>query len=126
MASTILQQSPKDTPLGVRSLSSAPAFLSLLQVFLQPWGTAARQASLQPGQPAVETVLETWVFHYQPTIMPQGPTLSRSQLSRLNPTSIYKRLVIMLRSLFCYVRVLPAYRMYRVCKVMHRAVAAPG
>ncbi|GAB4817644.1 hypothetical protein N2152v2_004690 [Parachlorella kessleri] len=85
-------------------------------VFLKPWGTAARQASLQPGQPAVETVLETWVFHYQPTIMPQGPTLSRSQLSRLNPTSIYKRLVIMLRSLFCYVRVLPAYRMYRVCK----------
>ena len=101
-----------------------PLSLSLLQVFLQPWGTAARQAPLQPGQPPVETVLETWVFHYQPTIMPQGPTLSRSQLSRLNPTSIYKRLVIMLRSLFCYVRVLPAYRMYRVCKVRHRAVAA--
>jgi hypothetical protein len=66
---------------------------------------------------AVETLLEQWVFHYQPSIMPQGPSLSRSQLSRLNPTSIYKRLIIMLRSLFCYVRVLPAYRMFRVCKV---------
>lgn len=56
------------------------------------------------------------MFHYQP-VLPQGPALSRSQLSRLNPTSIYKRLIIMLRSLFCYVRVLPAYRLFRVCKV---------
>lgn len=66
---------------------------------------------------AVETLLEQWVFHYQPQLPQAGPSLSRSQLSRLNPTSIYKRLVIMLRSLFCYVRVLPAYRMFRACKV---------
>jgi hypothetical protein len=67
--------------------------------------------------PAVETLLERWVVHYYPQL-PEGPShLSRSQLSRLNPAAVYKRLVITLRSLYTYVRVLPAYRMYRACKV---------
>lgn len=66
---------------------------------------------------AVETLLERWVVHYHPQL-PEGPShLSRSQLSRLNPASVYKRLVITLRSLYTYVRLLPAYRMYRACKV---------
>ncbi len=57
------------------------------------------------------------MVHYYPCL-PEGPShLSRSQLSRLNPASVYKRLVITLRSLYTYVRVLPAYRMYRACKV---------
>lgn len=57
------------------------------------------------------------MIHYFPQL-PEAPShLSRSQLSRLNPSSVYKRLVITLRSLYTYVRVLPAYRMYRACKV---------
>ena len=65
----------------------------------------------------METLLERWVVHYAP-MLPEGAShLSRSQLSRLNPSSVYKRLVITLRSLYTYLRVLPAYRMYRACKV---------
>lgn len=57
------------------------------------------------------------MVHYFPQL-PEGPgRLSRSQLSRLNPSSVYKRLVVTLRSLCTYVRVLPAYRMFRACKV---------
>ncbi len=37
--------------------------------------------------------------------------------SRLEPAAIYKRMVISLRSLFSYVRVLPAYRLFRACAV---------
>lgn len=76
-----------------------------------PGSLAARLPS------AVETLLERWVVHYHPQL-PEGPShLSRSQLSRLNPSSVYKRLVITLRSLYTYVRLLPAYRMFRACKV---------
>lgn len=57
------------------------------------------------------------MVHYYPQL-PEGPShLSRSQLSRLNPQSVYKRLVITLRSLYTYLRVLPAHRMARACKV---------
>lgn len=37
--------------------------------------------------------------------------------SRLEPAAIYKRMVISLRSLFSYIRVLPAYRLFRACAV---------
>lgn len=57
------------------------------------------------------------MVHYYPQL-PEGPShLSRSQLSRLNPQSVYKRLVITLRSLYTHLRVLPAHRMARACKV---------
>ena len=42
---------------------------------------------------------------------------SRSAQARLETSAVYKRLVIMLRSLFSYVRALPAYRLYRAWKV---------
>eukprot|EP00887_Chlorella_sp_A99_P005492 scaffold1.g5492.t1 len=87
----------------------------VLEVFLQPWGA---RDPLPGGEQAarVETLLERWVLHYHP-MLPESPTtLSRSQLLRLNPSSVYKRLVIMLRSLYSYVCLLPAYRMYRACK----------
>lgn len=107
------------------SVCSRPRCSLTLHAAPGPHGTSVHRGDSSPYHltppyptpPAVETVLETWVFHYQPTIMPQAPGLSRSQLSRMNPTSIYKRLIILLRSLFCYVRMLPAYRMFRVCKV---------
>lgn len=43
--------------------------------------------------PAVETLLERWVVHYYPQL-PEGaggaPHLSRSQLARLSPSTVYK------------------------------------
>jgi len=42
---------------------------------------------------------------------------SRSAQARLETSAVYKRLVIMLRSLFSYVRALPAYRLFRAWKV---------
>ncbi|PRW58175.1 autophagy-related 13 [Chlorella sorokiniana] len=90
----------------------------VLEIFLQPWGAQAA-ASAGGEQDRVETLLERWVVHYYPQL-PEGaggaPHLSRSQLARLSPSTVYKRLVITLRSLFTYLRVLPAYRMYRACK----------
>lgn len=57
------------------------------------------------------------MLHYH-SQLPDSPSgLSRSALLRLNPSAVYKRLVIMLRSLYSYLRVLPAYRMYRAAKV---------
>ena len=57
------------------------------------------------------------MVHHYPQLPEGASALSRSQLSRLNPASVYKRLVISLRSLYTYARVLPAYRMARACKV---------
>ena len=45
------------------------------------------------------------------------PPAGRPAAARLEPAGIYKRLVILLRSLYSYVRVLPAYRLLRACKV---------
>ena len=41
----------------------------------------------------------------------------RPMSSRQEPAAIYKRMVIALRSLFSYVRMLPAYRLFRACTV---------
>ncbi len=75
------------------------------------------QTCLRLAWHAGGTLLERWVLHYR-AMLPESPShLTRSQISRLNPSSVYKRLVIMLRSLYTYVRILPAYKMYRACKV---------
>ena len=42
---------------------------------------------------------------------------SRAPASRLEPAAVYKRMVITMRSLFSYARVLPAYRLYKACAV---------
>lgn len=41
----------------------------------------------------------------------------RPMTSRLEPAAIYKRMVIALRSLFSYVRVLPTYSLFKDCAV---------
>ena len=41
----------------------------------------------------------------------------RSSASRLEPAAVYKRMVIAMRSLFSFVRVLPTYRLYKACTV---------
>jgi hypothetical protein len=42
---------------------------------------------------------------------------SSSGRSSTDEASVYKRMIILMRSLYSHVRVLPAYRMYRTCKV---------
>jgi hypothetical protein len=37
---------------------------------------------------------------------------------------VYKRMIILVRSLYSHVRVLPAYRMYRSAKVRRRGLNA--
>lgn len=49
----------------------------------------------------------------------------RPMTSRLEPAAIYKRMVISLRSLFSYVRVLPAYRLFRACAVIQLRLMLP-
>lgn len=41
----------------------------------------------------------------------------RLMTTRLEPAAIYKKMVVALRSLYSYMRVLPAYRLYRACAV---------
>jgi Autophagy-related protein 13 len=43
-----------------------------------------------------------------------------------DPSSVYKRMVVMLRSLCTYVRVLPAYRIHRACRVRRPRALGPG
>ena len=82
---------------------------SALQVYLQPWGAqepvvaqggnrltgAPSQEGSPGGSPAAGRgmLLERWSMHYQPD--PQDGSLqrSRSQLARLDPPAIYKRMV---------------------------------
>jgi hypothetical protein len=66
-----------------------------------------------------ETLLERWTLQFWPgSFVPAAKQHnSRSAQARLETSAVYKRLVIMLRSLFSYVRALPAYRLYRAWKV---------
>ena len=80
----------------------------------------------RPLKTAVETLLERWVVHYRPQLPDSPSHLSRSALSRLNPAAVYKRLVITLRSLYSYARLLPAYRLYCACKVRGRVCLEAG
>lgn len=63
-------------------------------------------------------LLERWVLSYAPASPADAKAgAGRPMTSRLEPAAIYKRMVISLRSLFSYVRVLPAYRLFRACAV---------
>ncbi len=62
---------------------------------------------------AGETMLERWTLHFSP----RGGQAADGAPVRLDTPAVYKRMVIALRSLYSYVRVLPAYRLHRACKV---------
>lgn len=86
------------------------------QIYLQPWGVHAAPATADGGLAASATLVERWVLRLGPSTavpLPLGGGLTRSQMMRLNPQGVYKRLTIMLRSLYSFVRVMPAYRLYR-------------
>ncbi len=81
------------------------------------------------GGAAGRTLLERWTLTYAPAAAGESrPPAGRPATSRLEPAGIYKRLVIALRSLYSYVRVLPAYRLLRACKVRapRRAACSAG
>ena len=63
-----------------------------------------------------DTLLERWIVHYTPSAVIPSGILSPSQASRLSREGIYKRLTLMLRSLYTICRTLPAYRLFRICK----------
>ena len=86
-----------------------------LQIYLQPWGHVEKPAT--PFAASNETLLESWVFSYAPQTQISTASMSRSTMARLNPSGVYKRLLVMLRSLVSYTRILPAYRLYRACKI---------
>ena len=64
-------------------------------------------------------LLERWTLSYAqaPASEAQHRQQGRSSASRLEPASVYKRMVIAMRSLYSYVRVLPTYRLYKACAV---------
>lgn len=64
-------------------------------------------------------LLERWTLSYTASEA-QHAQQGRSSASRLEPAAVYKRMVIAMRSLFSYVRVLPTYRLYKACAVSTR------
>ena len=78
-------------------------------------GCTSLASYVAPG----ETLLERWTLQFWPgSFVPAAKQhASRSAQARLETSAVYKRLVIMLRSLFSYVRALPAYRLFRAWKV---------
>lgn len=77
----------------------------------------ARNESSSSGRQTSELLLERWTLQYQrKTLAGQGPVGTPVNRSTIDEAAVYKRLIILVRSLFSYVRVLPAYRMYRACK----------
>lgn len=76
---------------------------------------------------AGRTLLERWTVAYAAAAAGESrPPAGRPAAARLEPAGIYKRLVILLRSLYSYVRVLPAYRLLRACKVGAPACCQEG
>ncbi|XP_030539689.1 autophagy-related protein 13a isoform X2 [Rhodamnia argentea] len=56
---------------------------------------------------SVETVIERWVVHYESSRV--TPNINDSSLHK----KIYKKLIVLLRSLYSQMRLLPAYRIFR-------------
>ncbi len=58
-------------------------------------------------------LLERWNLHYEPNEMsglPPGAAAGK----KADPSNMYKRMIIFIRSLFSYVRLLPAYHLYKL------------
>ena len=67
-------------------------------------------------------LVERWSLSYAASEA-QHAQQGRSSASRLEPAAVYKRMVIAMRSLFSYVRVLPSYRLYKACAVSNLPTA---
>ncbi len=73
---------------------------------------------LMPGR----RLLERWTLSYAASEAQHGQQ-GRASASRLEPAAVYKRMVIAMRSLFSYVRVLPTYRLYKACAVSNLSLS---
>jgi Autophagy-related protein 13 len=62
-------------------------------------------------------MLERWTLNFSPRSQHSGV---QQPAIRLDTPAVYKRMVIALRSLYSYVRVLPAYRLFAACRVRRR------
>jgi len=82
-----------------------------------------------------EVVLEEWALEFgpEPEVSPgREPAPPRRQAAQMDTHAVYKRLVIFHRSLHSYVRILPAFRVFRTLKrnpdvpynIVHRIVAS--
>jgi Autophagy-related protein 13 len=64
-------------------------------------------------------MLERWTLNFSPRTQQPGAQQPLPSI-RLDTPAVYKRMVIALRSLYSYVRVLPAYRLFAACRVSKR------
>lgn len=64
--------------------------------------------------------MERWQIYYSPLAALHtqfaATGLTRSQMARFSPQGLYKRLTILVRSLYSFCRILPAYRLYRAVR----------
>ncbi|KAF6256683.1 autophagy-related protein 13-domain-containing protein [Scenedesmus sp. NREL 46B-D3] len=93
----------------------------VIEVYIQPWDTSAVMPGAAPAGRlgsndsggARGTLLERWSLSYRPLQPGSSGYCSRAAT---DVAAVYKRLILLIRSLYSYVRVLPAYRMYRASK----------
>eukprot|EP00195_Chlamydomonas_chlamydogama_P002020 CAMPEP_0202917596 /NCGR_PEP_ID=MMETSP1392-20130828/71357_1 /ASSEMBLY_ACC=CAM_ASM_000868 /TAXON_ID=225041 /ORGANISM="Chlamydomonas chlamydogama, Strain SAG 11-48b" /LENGTH=286 /DNA_ID=CAMNT_0049610389 /DNA_START=34 /DNA_END=891 /DNA_ORIENTATION=- len=123
-----------------------PSFPIVLEIYVQPWGSKAVVTSQdgEHATGAGKMLLERWTLQYNrgsatspgnlmgsahagsaggygSTGGPAagGPSASpsaSSSRSYVDEASVYKRMIILVRSLYSHLRVLPAFRMFRTCK----------
>ncbi|CAK9207929.1 unnamed protein product [Sphagnum troendelagicum] len=91
-----------------------------VQESAEPWRRGIMQEAMvvdillqqqQQGGPSA-TLLERWVVHYERRKKP--PSTATGGLGLGGTGKVYKRTIIMLRSLYCSVRTLPAHRLFRL------------
>lgn len=82
----------------------------LVDVFLLP------DPDPDPRTPAKETVLERWVVQYEPLPGPTASGAAAADSGVLLFRKMYKKMLILMRSLYSALRFLPAHRVHR----MHR------
>ncbi|CAK9866300.1 unnamed protein product [Sphagnum jensenii] len=91
-----------------------------VQESAEPWRRGIMQEAMvvdillhfsSQGGPSA-TLLERWVVHYERRKKP--PSTATGGLGLGGTGKVYKRTIIMLRSLYCSVRTLPAHRLFRL------------
>jgi hypothetical protein len=92
------------------------------QIFVEP--SRSSSPAQGPGSEGrafpAGTLMERWQIYYSPLAALHthfaATGLTRSQMARFSPQGLYKRLTILVRSLYSFCRVLPAYRLYRAVR----------
>ncbi|GBF96972.1 hypothetical protein Rsub_09769 [Raphidocelis subcapitata] len=75
------------------------------------------RAALPGGTPeGAEVLLERWTLRYAPLQRGAGSGQAGARAGGSDDAAVYKRMILLVRSLHSYVRVLPAYRLYRAAR----------